>query len=95
MSSFRAGAYSLLLALTFLSYYVEFFQIQVSPKICLILASDQHKIANRIIQHLQCTISCPRYIGNADQDIIVELAKCLDSSPHFIDQPCSAKDCHP
>jgi hypothetical protein len=32
MSSFRAGAYGLLSALTFLSHYVEFFQIQVSQE---------------------------------------------------------------
>jgi hypothetical protein len=51
MSCFRAGAYGLLSALTFLQHYVEFFQIQVPPETRLILASNQRKLANRIIRH--------------------------------------------
>jgi hypothetical protein len=95
MSSFCAGAYGLLSALTFLQHYAEFFQTQVPPEICLILASDQHKIANRIIHHRQRTISRPRYFIDADHDIVMELVHHLDSSPHFIVQQWSIRPYRP
>jgi hypothetical protein len=82
-SSFRTGAYGLLSALTFLSHYAEFFQVQFPSATSLILASDQRKIANRIIPHRQCTISCHRYFSDANHDIVMELVHRLDSSPNF------------
>jgi hypothetical protein len=95
MSSFRTGAYGLLSAFTFLRHYVEFFQIQVPPETRIILASNQRKIANRIIRHRQRTISRPRYFIDADHDIIMELVHCLDSSLHFIVQQRSIRPYHP
>jgi hypothetical protein len=95
MSSFRAGAYGLLSALSFLRQYAEFFQIQVPPETRLTLASDQRMIANRIIRHRQRTISRPRYFIDADHNIVMELVHHLDSSPHFIVQQRSIRPYRP